>query len=173
MAYVSQTLPALPGAPMSIAISPTSSLLSGPGDFKLYLWDTRRIPDLRPAAGDPGRGIALPASGNSAGVVHAYKNISLTPGWCSIARTACTQALGEKSPWTRSATRISPTLPFSWTSLDDSRRVGQRSRHMVGGQRKPAHPSSSDAHARGNKRPMPTAVTACLTHPTQPPFLLD
>ena len=54
----------------------------GPGDFRLYLWDAR--PDS-PTRGH--RSITVVGQSNPQaviippGVVHAYKNVSETPGW--------------------------------------------------------------------------------------------
>ena len=81
MAYVSQTLPGVARGPHEHREQTDLFAFIGPGDFKLYLWDTR--PD------SPTRGcrLTLVVGASNAqsvlippGVVHAYKNIGREPG---------------------------------------------------------------------------------------------
>jgi len=81
MAYVSQTLPGVARGPHEHRQQTDHFGFVGPGDFKLYLWDTR--PDsptlgtrqtLIAGESDPQAVIVPP------GVVHAYKNVSQVPG---------------------------------------------------------------------------------------------
>jgi dTDP-4-dehydrorhamnose 3,5-epimerase len=81
MAYVSQTLPGVARGPHEHRQQTDQFGFVGPGDFKLYLWDTR--PDsptldtrqtLIAGESSPQAVIVPP------GVIHAYKNISPVPG---------------------------------------------------------------------------------------------
>ena len=81
MAYVSQTLPGVARGPHEHRQQTDHFGFAGPGDFKLYLWDTR--PDsptldtrqtLIAGESNPQAVIVPP------GVVHAYKNVSQVPG---------------------------------------------------------------------------------------------
>ncbi len=81
MAYVSQTLPGVARGPHAHREQSDFFAMVGPADFKVYLWDARRD--------SPSRGhkqVLLAGESNRvclvvpAGVVHAYKNISLVAG---------------------------------------------------------------------------------------------
>ena len=81
MAYVSQTLPGVARGPHEHVSQADLFGFFGPGDFKLYLWDTR--------IGSPSywhRQVVVVGQSNMMsaiippGVVHAYKNISAQPG---------------------------------------------------------------------------------------------
>ncbi|MBN2022605.1 MAG: dTDP-4-dehydrorhamnose 3,5-epimerase family protein [Pirellulales bacterium] len=82
MAYVSQSEPgAVRGPHEHVAQSDLFAFL-GPGDFAVYLWD------IRPDSPSRGRRMKLLMGESNrrsvlipAGVVHAYKNTSATPGW--------------------------------------------------------------------------------------------
>ena len=80
MAYFSETLPGVARGPHEHRRQTDLFVFVGPGDFKLYCWDTR--------SDSPTRGNRLSvAVGQSnmlsvlipPGVVHAYKNVGLTP----------------------------------------------------------------------------------------------
>jgi len=81
MSYISETLPGVVRGPHEHRDQTDYFAFIGPGDFKLYLWENRDIVhkyeketfvlgESNPCA------IIVPP-----GVVHAYKNISDTPGW--------------------------------------------------------------------------------------------
>jgi len=82
MAYVSETLPGVARGPHEHVDQTDYFAFIGPGDFCLYLWDAR--PDsttrghrVKTTVGESSRqSVIIPP-----GVVHAYKNISTTPGW--------------------------------------------------------------------------------------------
>jgi dTDP-4-dehydrorhamnose 3,5-epimerase len=81
MAYVSQTLPGVVRGPHEHREQTDCFAFVGPGDFKLYLWDTRpngptlgNRQTLLVGQSNPER-VRIPP-----GVVHAYKNISEVPG---------------------------------------------------------------------------------------------
>jgi len=81
MAYLSQTLPGVTRGPHEHAEQTDRFAFVGPGDFKLYVWDTR--PDSPTSGnrqtllvGDSDRqSVVVPPR-----VVHAYKNVSQVPG---------------------------------------------------------------------------------------------
>jgi dTDP-4-dehydrorhamnose 3,5-epimerase len=81
MAYVSQTLPGITRGPHEHRFQSDLFAFFGPGDFQLYLWDTRRDSPtyacrqvLRAGESDPVQVVVPP------GVVHAYKNVGPVPG---------------------------------------------------------------------------------------------
>ncbi len=81
MCYVSQTLPGVTRGPHEHRDQSDCFAFVGPGDFKLYFWDTRSVsPTLNHkqtlVAGDLDRQMVIVPPG----VVHAYKNISDVPG---------------------------------------------------------------------------------------------
>lgn len=82
MAYVSETLPGIARGPHEHVDQSDYFAFFGPGDFKLYLWDSRedsptyrRRQSLIVGESNP-TGVIVPP-----GVVHAYKNVSDVPGW--------------------------------------------------------------------------------------------
>lgn len=82
MAYVSETKPGVCRGPHEHVWQSDYFAFIGPGDFKLYLWDTR---DESETYGTKQTAI-LGASCRASviippGVVHAYKNISDVGGW--------------------------------------------------------------------------------------------
>ena len=81
MAYLSQTLPGIVRGPHEHRRQADYFAFVGPGDFKLYLWDTRAD---RPTGGNRLTVVAGESNRLSVlvppGVVHAYKNISQVPG---------------------------------------------------------------------------------------------
>ncbi len=82
MAYVSETLPGVTRGPHEHREQTDLFAFVGPGEFRLYLWDTRPgSPTVgNRATYDIGAGnrcrVIVPP-----GVVHAYKNIGAAPGW--------------------------------------------------------------------------------------------
>jgi dTDP-4-dehydrorhamnose 3,5-epimerase len=82
MVYVSETLPGVSRGPHEHVEQTDYFAFLGPGDFLLYLWDARhdsptRGPRMKTAVGQSNpQCVIVPP-----GVVHAYKNISPTPGW--------------------------------------------------------------------------------------------
>lgn len=82
MAYVSETRPGIARGPHEHVDQADYFAFVGPGDFKLYLWDSR------PASATRGHRQTMIVGQSSphavvipAGVVHAYKNVSDLPGW--------------------------------------------------------------------------------------------
>ncbi len=81
MAYVSATLPGVVRGPHEHVEQSDHFAFIGPGDFVLYLWDSRvRSPSwgrrMRVVVGESNRqSVIVPP-----GVVHAYRNISAVPG---------------------------------------------------------------------------------------------
>jgi dTDP-4-dehydrorhamnose 3,5-epimerase len=82
MSYVSETLPGVARGPHEHVEQSDYFAFTGPGDFKLYLWDARTAsPTYRcrhvASVGESNRqAVLIPP-----GVVHAYKNVSDRPGW--------------------------------------------------------------------------------------------
>ncbi len=81
MGYVSQTLAGVTRGPHEHRDQSDCLAFVGPGDFKLYLWDTRSASvtlnhKQTLMAGESDRQVVTVPSG----VVHAYKNISDVPG---------------------------------------------------------------------------------------------
>jgi dTDP-4-dehydrorhamnose 3,5-epimerase len=82
MAYVSETLPGVARGPHEHVDQTDYFAFVGPGDFLLYLWDTRadsptRGRHLKILVGESNRQCVIVPPG----VVHAYKNVGRTPGW--------------------------------------------------------------------------------------------
>ena len=81
MAYVSQTLPGVARGPHEHLDQADFFAFIGPGDFKLYLWDTRADSPTchcrqTLVVGESNRlSVIVPP-----GVVHAYKNVGEVPG---------------------------------------------------------------------------------------------
>jgi dTDP-4-dehydrorhamnose 3,5-epimerase len=82
MAYVSETLPGVARGPHEHVAQTDYFAFVGPGEFVLYLWDARpnsptRGHRMKVAVGESNRQcVVVPP-----GVVHAYKNVGMTPGW--------------------------------------------------------------------------------------------
>ncbi|MDZ4783287.1 MAG: dTDP-4-dehydrorhamnose 3,5-epimerase family protein [Planctomycetia bacterium] len=82
MAYVSETAPGVARGPHEHREQTDCFAFIGPGDFRVYLWDARHdSPTLGNrivrTVGESDRQFLLVPPG----VVHAYRNISSTPGW--------------------------------------------------------------------------------------------
>ena len=80
MGYLSQTLPGVARGPHEHGVQTDMFAFLGPGDFKLYCWDTRAD---SPTFGNRATWIVGQSCPQSVvvppGVVHAYKNISPVP----------------------------------------------------------------------------------------------
>jgi len=81
MSYVSMTLPGVTRGPHEHREQSDFFAFFGPGDFKLYLWDSRRdspsykcVQTVVVGESNP-QAVLVPP-----GVVHAYKNVSAVPG---------------------------------------------------------------------------------------------
>jgi len=81
MAYVSQTLPGVARGPHEHREQSDFFAFMGPGDFKLYLWDSRAD---SPTAGHKQTTLVGESNRQAVlvppGVVHAYKNVGQTAG---------------------------------------------------------------------------------------------
>ncbi len=99
MAYVSETLPGVTRGPHEHVDQTDYFAFIGPGEFMLYLWDSR--PDsatrghrVRTLVGESNRQcVIIPP-----GVVHAYKNAGATAGWVFNAANRLYAGVGKKSP---------------------------------------------------------------------------
>ncbi len=98
MAYVSQTQPGVARGPHEHVDQTDYFAFIGPGDFDIYLWDGR--------VDSPTRGhrmIVRVGESNKQcvvvpnGVVHAYKNVSRTPGWVFNAPNRLYAGPGKRS----------------------------------------------------------------------------
>ena len=99
MSYVSETLPGVARGPHEHRTQTDIFIFLGPGTFRLYLWDARKD---SPTFGvkmtadvgveNPVRAIIPP------GVVHAYRCISDTPGWCINLPDKLYAGYGKKDP---------------------------------------------------------------------------
>ena len=82
MAYISETLPGVARGPHEHVDQADYFAFVGPGDFELYLWDTRAGSStcgnrIKRTAGQSNKmAVIIPA-----GVVHAYRNVSESPAW--------------------------------------------------------------------------------------------
>lgn len=99
MGYVSETLPGVVRGPHEHIDQSDYFAFLGPGDFRLYLWDWRETsPTYRHrvtmVVGQSNRaGVIIPP-----GVVHAYKNVSDTPGWVFNLPNRLYAGRGKKDP---------------------------------------------------------------------------
>jgi dTDP-4-dehydrorhamnose 3,5-epimerase len=98
MVYVSETLPGIARGPHEHVDQTDYFAFVGPGDFTLYLWDSRpNSPTfghrMKVAVGESNRqGVIVPP-----GVVHAYRNTGSTPGWVFNAPNQLYAGAGKKS----------------------------------------------------------------------------
>lgn len=99
MAYVSQTEPGIARGPHAHHDQSDYFAFIGPGDFTLYLWDSREDSPTRGnrqtvVVGESNpQGVIVPP-----GVVHAYKNTSTTPGWVFNAPNRLYAGEGKREP---------------------------------------------------------------------------
>lgn len=99
MAYVSETLPGVVRGPHEHIDQTDYFAFMGPGDFLLYLWDSR--PDsptcgirMKVAVGESNRQSVLVPPG----VVHAYKNVGAVSGWVFNAPNRLYAGPGKQEP---------------------------------------------------------------------------
>ena len=98
MAYVSETLPGVARGPHEHVDQTDYFAFVGPGEFLLYLWDSRldsatRGHRMRVALGGSNRQcVIIPP-----GVVHAYKNVGPMPGWVFNAANRLFAGPGKQS----------------------------------------------------------------------------
>jgi dTDP-4-dehydrorhamnose 3,5-epimerase len=82
MGYVSSTEPGIVRGPHEHREQTDHFCFVGPSIFRIYLWDNRKISPtfgnriVLEAGAEQPRAMTIPP-----GVVHAYKNIGVTPGW--------------------------------------------------------------------------------------------
>ena len=99
MAYASHTLPGVVRGPHEHRRQTDCFAFVGPGDFRLYLWDTR---NSSPTSGN--RRTLLVGESNRQlvlippGVVHAYRNVSEVPGLVFNAPNRLYAGEGRKDP---------------------------------------------------------------------------
>jgi dTDP-4-dehydrorhamnose 3,5-epimerase len=97
MVYVSETLPGIARGPHEHVNQTDYFSFFGPGEFMLYLWDSR--PDsptfgrrMKTAVGESNKQcVIIPP-----GVVHAYRNIGEKPGWVFNAPNRLYAGAGKK-----------------------------------------------------------------------------
>jgi len=113
MAYVSETLPGVVRGPHEHREQTDCFAFIGPGDFRLYLWDAR--PDS-PTYGN--KQVILVGESNRTlaivppGVVHAYRNVSPTPGWMFNAPNRLYAGVGKREPVDEIRHEDRPCSPF-------------------------------------------------------------
>jgi dTDP-4-dehydrorhamnose 3,5-epimerase len=99
MAYVSETLPGVVRGPHEHAAQTDCFAFVGPGEFTLYLWDARRDSPtfgrrMKVIVGaDNPQTVLVPP-----GVVHAYKNTGVVPGWVFNAPNRLYAGEGKRGP---------------------------------------------------------------------------
>ena len=99
MSYVSQTLPGIARGPHEHTEQSDYFAFMGPGQFTLYLWDTRLA---SPTCGN--RMVVVLGESNRQsviippGVVHAYKNTGDKPGWVFNAPNRLFAGEGKREP---------------------------------------------------------------------------
>jgi dTDP-4-dehydrorhamnose 3,5-epimerase len=113
MAYVSETLPGVARGPHEHVDQTDYFAFVGPGDFRLYLWDTREG-----SATCGNRQVLLAGQSNPTavivppGVVHAYRNVSDRPGWVFNAPNRLYACEGKKQPVDEIRHEDVPGSPF-------------------------------------------------------------
>ena len=113
MAYVSQTLPGVARGPHEHREQTDCFAFVGPGDFKLYLWDTRSDSPTSGnrqtlLVGESKRQLVLVPPG----VVHAYKNVSQVAGLVFSAPNRLYRGEGRKEPVDEIRHEDRPGSPF-------------------------------------------------------------
>jgi dTDP-4-dehydrorhamnose 3,5-epimerase len=116
MAYISETLPGVARGPHEHAEQSDFFAFVGPGDFRLYLWDSRPHSStcgnrIRVTVGQtaPHTAIIPP------GVVHAYKNVSSVPGLVFNAPNRLYAGEGRQQPVDEIRHEDRPDSPYSLT----------------------------------------------------------
>ena len=113
MAYLSQTLPGVVRGPHEHREQTDCLIFVGPGDFELYLWDAR---PNSPTSGN--RQVLLVGKSNMQavtippGVVHAYRNVSQSPGLVFNAPNRLYAGEGKKGPVDEIRHEDRPESPF-------------------------------------------------------------
>jgi dTDP-4-dehydrorhamnose 3,5-epimerase len=113
MAYVSQTLPGVARGPHEHVDQTDTFAFFGPGDFQLYLWDARPKSPTRGTrqvlrVGQSNRQcVVVPP-----GVVHAYRNVSETPGLVFNAPNRLYAGWGKQQPVDEIRHESRPDNPF-------------------------------------------------------------
>jgi dTDP-4-dehydrorhamnose 3,5-epimerase len=113
MAYISQTMPGVVRGPHEHRDQSDVFAFVGPGDFKLYLWDTR--PDSATAGH---RQVFVAGESQLAqvvvppGVVHAYQNISPVPGLVFNSPNRLYAGRGRQAPVDEIRHETLPDSPF-------------------------------------------------------------
>ncbi len=113
MAYASATLPGVARGPHEHRAQTDCFAFIGPGDFKLYLWDTRPTSPTSGnrqtfLAGESNRRLILVPPG----VVHAYKNVSDREGLVFNAANRLYRGEGRKDPVDEIRYEDRPDCPF-------------------------------------------------------------
>ncbi len=99
MSYVSETLPGVARGPHEHREQTDIFVFIGPGTFRLYLWDARQEAPTFGAKMKIDVGIENPARVIvPPGVVHAYRCVSDTPGWCINLPDKLYAGWGKKEP---------------------------------------------------------------------------
>ena len=113
MAYVSETRPGVARGPHEHAQQADHFVFLGPGEFTLYLWDTR------PQSPTFGRRMKLLVGASNRqsvlvppGVVHAYKNTGTVPGWVFNAPNRLYAGAGKREPIDEIRHEDRPDSPF-------------------------------------------------------------
>jgi len=113
MAYVSQTLPGMGRGPHEHREQTDCFAFVGPGDFRVYLWDTR--PESPTSGnrqtllvGESSRRLVLIPPG----VVHAYKNVGEVAGLVFNAANRLYRGEGKKEPVDEIRHEDRPDSPF-------------------------------------------------------------
>jgi dTDP-4-dehydrorhamnose 3,5-epimerase len=113
MAYVSETKPGVCRGPHEHVAQADCFAFLGPGDFMLHLWDNRPASASRGAyqAALVGQSrpmvVVIPP-----GVVHAYENVSATPGWVINCPNQLYRGAGKQEPVDEIRHEDDPTSPF-------------------------------------------------------------
>ncbi len=99
MAYISMTVPGVARGPHEHVAQTDYFCFIGPGNFKVYLWDTRKGSPTFGTKQTLLCGIDAPAAMIiPAGVVHAYKNVSLENGIVFNAPDRLYAGSGKREP---------------------------------------------------------------------------
>lgn len=113
MTYVSVTKPGVVRGPHEHKEQADFFVFSGPGKFRLYLWDNRpdsptyQKQEIVEAGENNPMAVLVPA-----GVVHGYKCISETPGWCINLPNKLYKGEGKKEEVDEVRWENDPNSPF-------------------------------------------------------------
>ena len=113
MAYVSETLPGVARGPHAHVDQTDYFAFVGPGNFMLYLWDSRRDSPtcghrMKVAVGESNRQSAIIPPG----VVHAYRNVGSQPGWVFNAPNQLYAGAGKRAAVDEIRYEDQPHSPF-------------------------------------------------------------